>query len=186
MDPSGTVETMGWDVLRDLAANRPVMDIQCIRPENTEQDSGLDEPMADAESVVSVDGGPMPLDHSPPSTPQDSDAGVLPPVDTTDDAFLSVSAGGYHSCGIQGDRSAVCWGRDNHGQSRAPTGQFRHISANYWHSCAITLAGEAQCWGDNEFGQADAPNDIIFESVTSGYMHSCGRTSEGAVHCWFR
>ena len=37
----------------------------------------------------------MPLDHSPPSTPQDSDAGVLPPVDTTDDAFLWVSAGGY-------------------------------------------------------------------------------------------
>jgi hypothetical protein len=34
--------------------------------------------------------------------------------------WLTVSAGGYHTCGVASTGSVECWGRDNYGQSTPP------------------------------------------------------------------
>ena len=33
-------------------------------------------------------------------------------TDTPANAYASVSAGGYHTCGVRADRSVECWGSD--------------------------------------------------------------------------
>ena len=46
----------------------------------------------------------------------DSFGETLPPPDT----FTQVTAGWSHTCGIQTDGSAACWGQNLEGQCNAP------------------------------------------------------------------
>ena len=46
-----------------------------------------------------------------------------------DGAFSSVSAGGWHSCGLRPDGSVECWGDNEVGQVDAPDGAFSSVSA---------------------------------------------------------
>ena len=48
-------------------------------------------------------------------------------------AFQTVSAGGYHSCGLRADDTITCWGSDNYGQAAAPAGAFQTVSAGSSH-----------------------------------------------------
>lgn len=98
------------------------------------------------------------------------------------EAFVKVSAGGYHSCALKGSGTAVCWGRNNHGQVTVPNRTFTDISTNYWHSCGVATSGEILCWGDNEFGQSDGIEGD-FVQVSAGYMHTCGLLANGEVLC---
>ena len=118
--------------------------------------------------------------------------------------FVSVTAGGSHSCGLVPSGQAYCWGRDVAGQLGRGAGgvdaatpvaaasglTFTQISAGLGHTCAVTAAGAAYCWGSNVFGQIGrvdvtptlAPNPVpfavpgghIFTRVSSGRYHSCG------------
>jgi alpha-tubulin suppressor-like RCC1 family protein len=73
-----------------------------------------------------------------------------------------------HSCGLQKDGTAFCWGSNKYGQlgngSTDSNGvslpvavstnlKFKAISAGGWHTCAIAADGTAWCWGLNDFGQ---------------------------------
>lgn len=74
--------------------------------------------------------------------------------------FKILSAGGWHTCGIQMNGQAVCWGRNMDGELGAdivsddsvvplevagfPT--FQSISAGTVHTCAIANTS-ALCWG---------------------------------------
>jgi alpha-tubulin suppressor-like RCC1 family protein len=99
---------------------------------------------------------------------------------TTGDAagktFTKVSAGGAHTCVLDTEGQAYCWGGGDYGElgsgvfpggttykeqylpvavkmGGALTGKkFADISAGYRHTCAVTTDGEAYCWGKNDKG----------------------------------
>jgi alpha-tubulin suppressor-like RCC1 family protein len=84
-------------------------------------------------------------------------------------AFVQVSTGAFHTCGVAADGRAYCWGGNNAGQlgdgtifgttpRTTPSAvigglRFRHVSAGYEHSCGVTTDDRVYCWGQNFFGQ---------------------------------
>jgi alpha-tubulin suppressor-like RCC1 family protein len=83
-------------------------------------------------------------------------------------AFVAVSAGEQHSCGVTTSSQAYCWGFNGFGQlgngsttdSSSPVAvggfNFQSVSAglgNHAHSCGLTTGGVAYCWGANYSGQ---------------------------------
>lgn len=80
--------------------------------------------------------------------------------------FVSVSAGGSHTCGIGTDGVAYCWGANAFGQfgdgstiaSSMPTPAasgltFVSIDAGWDYTCGVSVENGAYCWGRNHHGQ---------------------------------
>ena len=97
--------------------------------------------------------------------------------------FASVSAGPYHTCGVNRDGAVACWGNNNDGEARPPAGEFTSVSAGEAHTCGVKGDGAVACWGNDEFGRATPPAGE-FTSVSAGYNHTCGVKGDGAVACW--
>ena len=104
-------------------------------------------------------------------------------TDSPTEALPTVSAGGWHSCGVGDGGSVKCWGLNDDGQADAPSGVFTTVSAGGFHSCGIRGDGSLECWGRNGDGQAEAPSGE-FTAVSSGRNHSCGKQSGGPLQCW--
>ena len=85
-------------------------------------------------------------------------------------AFIQVSAGQRHTCGVTTANRAYCWGYNGAGQSGGQLGdgtstrrlapvpvagnlKFKQVSAGVEHSCGITTDNRAWCWGRNDWGQ---------------------------------
>jgi alpha-tubulin suppressor-like RCC1 family protein len=88
-------------------------------------------------------------------------------------AFVQLTAGGAHTCGITGKGQAFCWGDDAYYQlgddsssadKSIPTAvdttnlstddkAFVQLAAGLYHTCGITGGGKAFCWGDDSGGQ---------------------------------
>jgi len=85
-------------------------------------------------------------------------------------AFLEVSVGQGHTCGIANDGALLCMGRNGGGElglgdgspdsvstpTRVGTRRYAHVAAGQNHTCAISAdddAGALYCWG------ADSDND---------------------------
>ena len=68
-------------------------------------------------------------------------------------AFISVSAGHDHTCGVKTDGPAVCWGGDWEGQSTPPDDAFTSVSAGGEHTCGVKTDNSVECWGDGSHGQ---------------------------------
>ncbi len=129
--------------------------------------------------------------------------------------FAAVSAGGLdsgHTCGVNADGSAYCWGNALFGRlgdgtsalggavaPRAVAGasKFTAISAGYESACGLATDGAILCWGDGTWGQlgnglfstyALAPVRVIgalgFVAVSAGGQHACGVAAGGAGYCW--
>ena len=98
-------------------------------------------------------------------------------------AFLSVSAGVRHTCGVRDDGSVECWGQDYYGQSTPPGGQFDSVSAGWYHTCGVRDDGSVECWGSNGWGPSTPPGGQ-FSSVSAGEWHSCGVREDNTVECW--
>lgn len=95
----------------------------------------------------------------------------------------SVSAGGYHTCGVKTDNSAVCWGYNAYGQATVPTGSFLSVSAGWSHTCGVKSDNSVVCWGDNTYKQSTPPTGI-FISIGSGNVFSCGIRQNRTETCW--
>jgi len=131
-----------------------------------------------------------------------------PPVSFPADHGI-VAAGGRHSCELESNGSALCWGandqgqlgdgtRDDHTEPTVVAGDlsFSQLSAGASHSCGISRDGDAYCWGNNDRGQLgdattlerDTPVRVgaagPFKSVRAGFSHSCALARNGAVFCW--
>ncbi len=117
------------------------------------------------------------------------------PNETTDtSAYISVSAGEYHTCGIRANDSRVlCWGRGTYGRlgdgetgnheegnpiPTTDTNDYLIVSAGGYHTCGIRANdSRVLCWGDGgrgQLGDSDAglhtvgdPNETI---DTSAYI----------------
>jgi alpha-tubulin suppressor-like RCC1 family protein len=97
-----------------------------------------------------------------------------PEVVDTEARFTSISAGDHHTCAIDTEGKAYCWGRDSWGAIGAQAAydcydddspcylspvevsgglRFEKISAGSGHTCAVTEEGSIHCWGDNRYGQ---------------------------------
>ena len=110
--------------------------------------------------------------------------------DVSEEAALSgsrqpetLSAGGYHSCGLQSDGTVDCWGSNDNGQSSPPDGTFTQVSSGSLHTCGLQSDGVLACWGNNDYDQATPPAGI-FTQVSAGYDHTCGIKSDSSLSCW--
>ena len=121
----------------------------------------------------------------------------------------AIAAGTSHSCMLDADGTAQCWGKNERGQlgdgsfasrsNPAPVaGDFRFafVSSGASHTCGISRDGDAYCWGANEGGQLgdgtstprNAPvrvsGSASYRVVRAGRNHTCGLTTGGTVLCW--
>lgn len=128
--------------------------------------------------------------------------------------FMSVSAGGNHTCGVTTAGDAYCWGYNGLGElgtgSLTPSPYleptpllvagghtFQSVSVGNYHNCGLTTTGDAYCWGLNDNGElgtgtvaSPQPTPQLvtggynFRSVGAGYLHSCGITTAADAYCW--
>ncbi len=107
------------------------------------------------------------------------------PVYTNSKTYSSISAGGFHTCAVDGG-AIDCWGAGELGQlgdghvnggfhpaklrvfgiSNAAT-----VAAGHFHTCALLADGAVQCWGSNQYGQLGYETNLDF-SVTAGAIDS--------------
>jgi alpha-tubulin suppressor-like RCC1 family protein len=139
-------------------------------------------------------------------------ADKLNPTLTSDtSAYLSVTAGSYHTCGIRSDSKVLCWGRGNYGQLgnggtadklnptlTSDTSAYLSITAGSYHTCGIRSDSKVLCWGnglygrlgngvtDNKFTPTSISDTSAYLSITAGNVHTCGIRSDSKVLCWGR
>jgi alpha-tubulin suppressor-like RCC1 family protein len=82
----------------------------------------------------------------------------------------AVVAGGFHTCAIKSEGTALCWGADNYGQTGdglianpvanlTPTAVaglsagVAGLGLGQDHTCAVLMSGQLDCWGQNSSGQ---------------------------------
>ncbi|HWV37948.1 MAG TPA: hypothetical protein VN033_05670 [Vulgatibacter sp.] len=97
-----------------------------------------------------------------------------------------VSAGGRHTCAINDNDRAECWGSSSNNQTRIPNnlGRIVDITAGDDHTCAVQQSGgSVVCWGNNSYGQTSRPSGS-FLRVSAGTRHTCGLRTNGTVACW--
>ena len=134
-------------------------------------------------------------------------------VDSTD-TFHSVSLGGMHSCAIDFQKDAYCWGKNSSDQLGIPsvdphttvpelvqnvgTNGVDSIAAGGTHTCAVeNLIYDVYCWGDNSNGQLgdgtntnrDTATPVPFftgnvTKICAGSDHTCALTTDGRLYCW--
>ena len=143
---------------------------------------------------------------TPPSAPT-GHPGMTPegtPANDSGAAFVQVSAGPFHTCGLRADGTITCWGA--HGEDErltesaglldSPPGSFSQIDAGHHHSCAIRQDGAVKCWGGISI-EGDvppeakammeaiwAPPEGRFISVSAGFLFSCGVRDDNTAECW--
>ena len=104
------------------------------------------------------------------------ETGFPRPVRVSEDlSFAAITTSHHHSCGLQPDGKAWCWGSNERGQlgSSAPMQRcagdnfpcsgtplpvdgdprFTRIAASIMHTCALDVGGQAWCWGAGQGGQ---------------------------------
>ncbi|MFL5495277.1 MAG: RCC1 domain-containing protein [Gemmatimonadales bacterium] len=126
-------------------------------------------------------------------------------------AFVQVSGGGAHTCGITDTGQAYCWGNNYEGQlGNGTTGTsqvtpgpvagsltFRLISAGETSTCGVTTDHRAYCWGFNNHGQLGdgtttgrltpvaVQGDLQFQTIEVSDEHACGLTAgDRRAFCW--
>jgi alpha-tubulin suppressor-like RCC1 family protein len=120
-----------------------------------------------------------------------------------------ISGGIFHSCAVDTDGQAFCWGDNLYSQlgvtgagarltpARVSGGtSFRQVFASYVSSCGLSTVGQAFCWGENDHGVLGNPTQtrsvspipvettLRFASITMGGLHACGLLADGRAFCW--
>ena len=95
----------------------------------------------------------------------------------------TISSGLAHTCGIRGNGTLTCWGRNDHGQATPPTGTFRQVSAGRFHTCGLRSNGTVACWGEDLHNKITPPAGT-FVQLSAGDQHTCGVRNSGALYCW--
>ena len=111
-------------------------------------------------------------------------------------AATSVSAGNFHTCGIDNQGGMHCWGLGTGNQTTAPAlprgTTWVAVSAGYYYTCGLTSSAAVLCWGAN-------PADSTLPALTQGTRYTsvavardnlfgvtagiCGLISNGSLTC---
>jgi alpha-tubulin suppressor-like RCC1 family protein len=119
--------------------------------------------------------------------------------------FRSVAAGGDHTCAVDTNGKAWCWGEDGspaaglssfgslpkHAHRRTPAftdlgvpADFVSIDTDFGHTCAVSAAQDVFCWGANFSGELGAPAAVL--STTNAQLVRSGNryrsVSTGMLH----
>ncbi|CAL9768494.1 unnamed protein product [Musa acuminata subsp. burmannicoides] len=110
--------------------------------------------------------------------------------------FQSISAGGFHVCGILENSQVFCWGRSletqqlslGHGDVKmVPMDPMVSVAGGRFHACGIkSLDHKAVCWGFMLQNSMPPPKDSRLYEIAAGDYFTCGvlaATSLRAV-CW--
>ena len=118
--------------------------------------------------------------------------------------FRRVGVGRDHSCGLDVDGRAWCWGSnifgelgngspaDTREETRVPVAvagehRFASLSVGSFHTCGLAHDGGIWCWGDLD-RRVRAPrqihSDVRLVSVQAAEQDACGLTNAGQVYCW--
>lgn len=132
----------------------------------------------------------QPLDRQ--DSPAPSSEAPVDSVDTDDETFTQVSAGWGFACALRADKSLICWGEDDLGQSSlAPAGQFDSVKAGFGYACAIeSETHQLSCWGRNDEFEAgwlagNVPQGQ-FDAVYLAERRACAiRSESGHLVCWW-
>ena len=128
------------------------------------------------------------------------------PACTPPSTFKTVTAGGWHSCGLRTDDTITCWGNNDDAADSpracatptTPSGganyTFKTVTAGNEHSCGLRTDDTITCWGrgqtdapsGNDDGQTDAGGTIghVQNRHRSSALHSCGLHSDDTITCW--
>jgi alpha-tubulin suppressor-like RCC1 family protein len=127
--------------------------------------------------------------------------------------FVDVVAGDVHSCGLDTNGQAWCWGYGGDGAVgnnsligpkypvavQQPLGvTFTQISANGGSSCGLTSGGQEYCWGNNASGQlgdstttkrttpvaVHQPAGVTFAKIATSASSACALDGSGNAYCW--
>lgn len=131
-----------------------------------------------------------------------------------DVAFTTVSLGLLHTCALDTEGRAWCWGYNSLGelgdgnqgtpapapiQVATPEGiVLVDLGLGMSHSCAIDDSGLGWCWGYNDQGQlgggisgsrdipdvVEAPPGTTFLSISGGFQHTCAVDTTDVAWCW--
>ncbi|WP_192484591.1 MULTISPECIES: RCC1 domain-containing protein [Cysteiniphilum] len=91
----------------------------------------------------------------------------------------SFSVGNYHTCAMDNNNKAWCWGTNDKGQlgngtfdqANVPSmvigDSYKAIANGNQHSCAITPSATIQCWGDDSKGQLGVNPESISDKKSN-------------------
>lgn len=121
-------------------------------------------------------------------------------------AFVTVSAGHGHSCGVTRDGTAYCWGDGREGalgdgrgdiqrlpQRVSGSTRFADIAAGGDFTCARSVDHQLSCWGKSQAvpgwpevqrTPVPVPHDGEVRAITVGGRHACTLDAEGRARCW--
>ena len=132
----------------------------------------------------------------------------------SDRTLVEITTGEDHSCAIDEDGTAWCWGDDTHGQLGAPgltgssatpvqvstqsgmTDPVVDIAAGGDTTCAATATGKAYCWGQGDHGEVGDGDGVdraepvevstggTVRQVAVGEARSCAVDASAAAFCW--
>ena len=104
-----------------------------------------------------------------------------------DIAFVDVSVGFDHACGLDEDGLVSCWGNDEHGQASPPGLAFVAVDAGSSTTCGLTPDGSIECWGDlvtsppaGEWSEIVVGGDPLWD----GDWGCALSRVDGTIECW--
>jgi alpha-tubulin suppressor-like RCC1 family protein len=128
---------------------------------------------------------------------------------STDMRFSAVALGGEHSCALDANGAAYCWGSNrvgqlgtgNHDNTLVPVAvaggkRFTALTAGLEFTCGLDDAAGVWCWGSNVSGQlgtgdstdsavpVHVPLTVRALSLGSGNDHACVVAEGNRVFCW--
>ena len=123
--------------------------------------------------------------------------------------LVALASGVSHTCALDENGEAWCWGANESGQLGDTSTQdrsepvpvatdvpFAMLAAGLSHTCGLDGRGVVHCWGRNLNGQlgdgtrsdrhrpVTVPGTERFESIVAGWNHTCGLTGSGRAYCW--
>lgn len=104
--------------------------------------------------------------------------------------FRSISAGGYHVCGILENFRVFCWGRSLAVQEdidMAPPDPMISVVGGRFHSCGIkSVDHEILCWGFQLRNSISPPKNTKLYQIAAGDYFTCGVVADSSLNplCW--